>query len=500
MNRIYISFQWVTAGLLAFLLPFTSFPLVARLTGSSMVAPLSIIPLLLLLVFWFVPYCLRGGTLPGQVRWLIGFIIAAFAAGAAAFFLPFPPYKGVTLLRSEVEAFASLAVGVCFYLVVAGWTGQRERLCFFLRWINWSGVLLIGWAFFQAGAWYLLKGYPEWMWDFQGRVSTSLLLYAGRSNGFAYEPSWLAHQLNMLYLPLWLSATVTGFTAHNFRLGKLHFEHFLLAAGSAVLVLSISRIGWLTFVVMVAYLLLRLNIYMVRWARNRFFQNYSSEDRWVRLFRRGFVPLSILVLLLVYTGLIIGAGYGLTKVDPRMARLFDFSAIKEAGFIQYANQLVFAERIVFWQAGWEVFNDFPFLGVGLGNAGYFFPQKLSAFSWALTEVRTLLFQWSSLPNIKNLWVRLLAETGIIGFAMFICWVYILWKSSRYLSAHGDRLMKMIGLAGELLIAGFIIEGFSLDTFALPYYWILFGLLSAACGLPGFVQKGGAAAAARGTLH
>jgi O-antigen ligase len=165
-----------------------------------------------------------------------------------------------------------------------------------------------------------------------------------------------------------------------------------------------------------------------------------------------------------------------------MAKLFDFSTIKEYSFLYYANQLVFAERIVFWLAGWEVFNDFPILGVGLGNAGFFFPQKLSAFSWGLTEVRMLVYQWTAPPNIKSLWVRLLAETGILGFAFFVSWWYVLWKSGRFLLSQKDRLLRTIGMAGLFVLIGFIIEGFSVDTFALPYFWVSFGLLTAACDL------------------
>jgi O-antigen ligase len=191
----------------------------------------------------------------------------------------------------------------------------------------------------------------------------------------------------------------------------------------------------------------------------------------------------VLVLILVYSGLFAGAGYILSKIDPiRMARLFDFSAIKEQSFFHWANQNVFAERIVFWQAGWEIFNDYPLLGVGPGNAGYFFPQKLSAFSLALTEVRTLLYQWATLPNIKSLWVRLLAETGIVGFALFLSWGYVLWRSAQFLRSRRGPVFQMVGLAGSFVIVGLIIEGFSLDTFALPYYWFSFGIITGACEL------------------
>ena len=36
----------------------------------------------------------------------------------------------------------------------------------------------------------------------------------------------------------------------------------------------------------------------------------------------------------------------------------------------------------------------------------------------------------------------------------------------------------MGLVGKLIVLAMIIEGFSLDTFGLPYYWIALGLIAA----------------------
>jgi O-antigen ligase len=185
-------------------------------------------------------------------------------------------------------------------------------------------------------------------------------------------------------------------------------------------------------------------------------------------------------LLIVYTVLLIGAAWGLSRYDARMAKMFDFTALKEQSFMHYANQLVFAERLVYWQAGWELFSDHPVLGVGLGNAGFFFPEKLSAFSWALTEIRVLMYQSQNLPNVKSLWVRILAETGVVGLGLFLSWYFILWRSAQFLRTRKLDLARMVGLAGSFALIGLLVEGFSLDTFALPYFWVTFGIVTAAC--------------------
>ena len=468
------------AGLLVLSLPFTSFPLVARLTGSSMVAPLALLPLALLIVVWFVPYLLRSGRLPPQSLPLLGFCGAALLASLLAYFISIPSYQSVSLFNSEIEALVTLAIGVIFYLVIAAWAGSHQRLAFLLRWVNWSGLLIVVWSLVQAGVWYRLQVYPEWMVTLQSLITTNGTLYQQRAAGFAYEPSWLAHQLNMLYLPYWLAAAVSDYSAHRWRLGRLHFEHLLLVGGVGALLLSVSRVGLLAFLLMVAYLLLWANIRLVHWLQGRLFRRFPPGERRTRVLRFWFGLASLLVLVMVYGSMLIGAGIGLSRYDQRMQKLFDITALREQSFLHYANQLVFAERIVFWQAGWEVFNDHPLLGVGLGNAGFYFPEKLSAFSWALTEVRMLMYHWTTLPNIKSLWVRMLAETGVVGFAFFVSWCYVLWMSARFLTHQPDRLMRALGLAGCFVLVGLIIEGFSVDTFALPYYWVTLGLVTAAC--------------------
>jgi hypothetical protein len=39
-------------------------------------------------------------------------------------------------------------------------------------------------------------------------------------------------------------------------------------------------------------------------------------------------------------------------------------------------------------------------------------------------------------------------------------------------------MKVIGLAGKLFILAYLVEGFSVDSFAIPYQWISASLISA----------------------
>jgi hypothetical protein len=133
--------------------------------------------------------------------------------------------------------------------------------------------------------------------------------------------------------------------------------------------------------------------------------------------------------------------------------------------------------MVYWFNGWNSFSQYPWLGVGLGNSGFFFPQFAPAIGWASYEIRNVLFYLPMLPNIKSFWFRLLAETGLAGFSIFLSWFYVLFQSSRFSHHHQDATMKTFALAGQLALLAFIGEGFSIDSFAMPYFWVIAGLIA-----------------------
>lgn len=467
--------RWLWAGLML-VLPISSFPPIARLIGVQSVAALSIVFLLALFLLWFIPYLWRGGRLPAATLPLLVFILAALLATLGSFLLPIPNFRDISRGDAILEGLVTLAVGISAYLLAASWPAQKNDLAFLLRWLNYGGGILVLWSGAQAYYALIAGGYPAWMETLQAAISSSGQLYYRRVTGLAFEPSWLAHQLNMIYLPWWLAATLRNTSAHGFRIWKLSLENILLICGVATLIASFSRVGWLAFLVVLAYVILLASIKLVKWLQHQLSHRWTKQG-W-QIFGKTALPVLLSVALIaVYAGMFLGAGYGLSRLDPRMRQLFDFQTLRQEGFLMFANRLVFAERIVFWQTGFEVFNDYPVLGVGIGNAGYFFPEKMPAFGYGLTEVSRLLFEQSNLPNTKALWSRLAAETGLVGLALFLTWLFVLFRSGLALAQSHERDLQAVGLFGQLVIVGLLIEGFSLDTFALPYYWLSLGFLT-----------------------
>ena len=169
----------------------------------------------------------------------------------------------------------------------------------------------------------------------------------------------------------------------------------------------------------------------------------------------------------------------MSKIDPRMESVFQFSSTSENPLVKYAENLQFGERVAYWQTGWNLFNDYPLAGVGLNASGAYFPQYMPAYGWQLTETRDLLFRSNNVLNIKNLWSRLLGETGIIGFSLFITLLMVTLVTALDLIRNKNKQSEVIGWMGILMLIALIGEGFSVDSLALPYYWFTLGLVAAA---------------------
>jgi O-antigen ligase len=474
---------WAWLILLASI-PVTSFPLVEATIGGETVSPLSLLPLLLLIA-WLGRYLLRGGALPAEMRPLLLFGLLAAICTAASLLLPLGPYKGQTPLTRGTHGLATAVVGLCFYLCASLFPSDSPRLRSSLRALYLGGALTLLWSSIQAVYVLSAVGRMPWQLNEIHRLFSVRDLFTNRVTGLAYEPSWLGDQLVVLYLPLWLASVVSGFSVARRWNGAPVLELGLALWGAAVLLLAESRISiagmLLTLGMLCGWMLWRLAGWVIRSAPARLRQ---------RLPLAGLLPRVVLLGLgLAGFSLFVRGVLSLSATtDWRIRRVFALPGQIAALRDQYpfelgyaiADRAAFAERVVYWQAGLAAFDRYPWLGVGVGNAGFMFEQGIPTFGYRLEEIRRVLSpENASFPNPKSLWIRLLAETGILGTAAFLTWVVLMLAAAVALSTTVVGETRVIGIAGLLAVPAWILEGFSLDTFALPQTWILVGLVTAA---------------------
>ncbi len=459
---------WLLWAGLLLSIPVTSFPPIARFTGGSPVSPLALLPLAGLVVLWMLPGWQGSRRVPVLVWPLLLFVAWALVSTALSPFHGLHPFRGQTVFSRGLRASLTLIVGLAVYLFAALMPRTRAGLRTTLRIISWSAVPTLLWASVQA--FWILQGKvpPPYIDEVHRMLSTRQLHYL-RLTGMAFEPSWLADQLVVLYLPLWMASLLTRRPVTWPRWG-LYPEMVLFPWAMLVLYFSFSRVGYLAALGMGLVLLLVGVWRVVGRTAGRPFKKRRI------LFTAG---LLLLVLLAVFALLWLAA-----RLDPRIGKLFTTNYWEV--FTQYsqplyvlASRLAYAERVMYWVVGLRTFALHPVLGVGLGNTGFLFPEVLPAFGYRLPEMLFILDGRMGFPNPKSLWVRLLSETGIVGFALFSAWLTTLWVACGQVLRRSGGAVRVALLMVLLASLPILVEGFSLDTFALPHLWVLLGVATAA---------------------
>ena len=140
------SFLWVV---LILLIPFTSLPAASKILHSEMVAAPSIIPLILLAIFWFLPNSWKN-KLPISSKPIIIFFIVSILISLFSYFLPIPIQKSFNLVTNGVEGIISLLIGISFFLVAAQYIDSEKKLRLTINLIIISFIPLFIWCLLQT--------------------------------------------------------------------------------------------------------------------------------------------------------------------------------------------------------------------------------------------------------------------------------------------------------------------------------------------------------------
>ena len=132
-----------------------------------------------------------------------------------------------------------------------------------------------------------------------------------------------------------------------------------------------------------------------------------------------------------------------------------------------------ANRIYLAETSLDIVREHPLVGIGMGNWSNVYETTYAAHNPSSTVRR---------PSPGNVYLQSMAETGLIGFAGFLC--LILWQGKELISClrnvyrRKQRAFPWLASLSLSLLSVYIF-GFLDDTFfgrpLLQFYWLLWGL-------------------------
>ena len=443
-------------------LPITSFRYFPFLGDSTYVRPLSLYPIVLLLPLLFIQFVQGKASLPrvGTLTPLLGFVLLALTATSLGILLDPLQLRGQDYFGRVIRAWATLVIGLSFFIAAVWMNRNEDDLRFSIKWLLAGFVLNILWSGVQALAFYtpLLKKVTVTHW--QRAFSMRELVKTNRVSGMAYEPAWLAGQIATVYLPWLFASLLTRLHVTRFK----WLEIILLGFAALLLLATFSRGGLLTAVGASILTFLLVGRPELRAGWNWFASGFQRGSNWL-------LRIGVIVVLL---GALTGAGLFLSQ-KGYIARLFSTRAESLEDFV-IENSAGARAAYIFGALG--AYRESPITGVGLGASGFYIYKYLP--DWAMTTVPEIARQLSPdnrlYPNPKNLYVRLLAETGLIGFFIFIAFLFSILGDA--LSALQSKTIfgRYLGIAGIFSWFAIALYNLTQDSFATPNIWINFGIL------------------------
>lgn len=142
-----------------------------------------------------------------------------------------------------------------------------------------------------------------------------------------------------------------------------------------------------------------------------------------------------------------------------------FRVKKKFEIAQEHNSILYSRKRL-WQSRIDEFKDSPVIGIGFTNATYYSPLY--------TTKRIINSSPDRREEPGSSWLCVLANTGLIGFAVLACWNICLLRVIRTRRRNGDiSAIKYGGLLIFFIIEGFF-EGWVLyaGSFMFFLYWLL----------------------------
>lgn len=449
-------------GVVLFTLPVTSFRWLPQVFGKTDLRPLSFYPLgllapLLLIYLWRNRSSFRW---PVQTTPLVAFLMVALIATLIGGLYSPLELRGHDYWSWALRAWLSLVIGMGFFWVAVLLSRSEDFFRSSLKWMYASLAITILWGVVQAVAIHTPLLDSSAVNSIQLSFSIRGLI-KNRVSGFAFEPAWLADQIVIFYFPWLFAALLTGF-----RLTKyVWLEPVLLLGSLGTLMLTYSRSGILGLLIAVGVVMLTVGRGILVGIWSWFWAPLVSPE----------IPgkLSRLLVILVIIALLLSAFWWLNRYEY-FSNIWQIA--NSESLVKYLTSISAAPRAAYTVAGLEVFNKYPIFGVGLGGSGFYLFDSLP--NWALVDPYEIARQISPdskiVPVVRNMFVRLLAETGIVGFWMYIAFMLSILGTVRRMFLSRKQVMVYASVAGLAIWLSVMIRLLTTSTLTSPTIWISLG--------------------------
>ncbi len=457
LSRIF----WALALLTIPVTSFRWFPFLGE--SKTLVRPLAMYPLgllfpLLLFQAW------RGAK---KINWSgafvpLGVFVLFVIASACIGILTNPiPLYGQEYTGRAIRALITIFIGLVFFFSAVWMNKSEDDLRFSIKCLLAGLCLNIIWSGLQATAFYTGLLEKDMVTQWQLAFSMRQLDNTRRISGLAFEPAWLAGQLATIYIPILFAAVLT-----NFRLTLNRWlEPVLLALSLLLLLATYSRGGLLVTLAAMGITFLFFGRSVMRSMWTWFINGFHSRAFDV-LIRFGMVAA------------ILGALGGSLLFLSQRNIFSNLLTANTNSLSEYIIGINAGARGAYSVGAWAAYEKYPFSGAGFGASGLYIYQNLP--DWSLTTVPEIARQQSTenrlYPNPKNMYIRLFAETGIIGFFLYLAFQFYLLGDILSLPLYRESWTRFAVIAGVFAWLGVTFYNFTQDSFATPNIWLVSGIM------------------------
>ena len=338
---------------------------------------------------------------------------------------------------SGINRFFSLFIGLCFYvfvvLLIYNFLSNSKALLNDVQKICIVMMAIAGmYSVFEIGSYFQLANFYEL------KMGMDVLVHGDASfdprlRSICQEPSFFAMLVSFAFP--WIVSAVFDYKKYQLLLIVFNLYVMLMAflttSRSLYVICIIELIIWLVL----------------------------SRDRW--MIRRSLYLLPIILLVVIVGGYYVES---YMWMDFNVVDVFlSFNKMDSVSNItRYSAQL----------AAFDMFVDNPIMGVGLGQYCFYYLQYLPDFGFSSPEV-VLNVNEDNIPITHGLYARILAETGFVGFVLWMGMIVIslfdLFKKRKEANEKYRYNNMIVSLVGISMV------GFMHDSFSLFYFWVLLSI-------------------------